>query len=544
MKQKFMSKHKVTTSVVAVMAASVLLLGGTFAWQSISQQALNEVASTVNPGGRLHDDFVDVTYGADEIAAYDVMTFDKDVYAENFTSLANNGVQIFARVRLDEYMELGKNAGAEIENEATPLVAGTNLSDKDTWSTYKYGEDSAYREYFEMSFGGKTVYMPTFNKDMNSLVADINGTFKANFNDYTDYALNDTKTADAVYAAIDDEGNNTTKTIEETHTAKETHSAYVISMEDYIAAVEAGTLEGAAFDGTGDFWVYDSDGWAYWANPIDPENATGLLLNGINRTETIINNDWYYAINVVAQFITYDDMGAENGTGFYDTTAGTVPSADALDLLNIIGVDVNYKVSNEAELATALAKGGTVTLNEDITITEALTVSKDTVLDLGDKKITYSGENDLFDEETKVWSLISVDGANLIINGNGTVEAKANDSFCIDVQNGGKVVINGGNYVGNISAVYVYSGEAAIYGGNFSIEQTSGIADKDYAFVLNCYNDNYKNGTAKITVCGGTFENFDPSAENAGDDGSYVKSGYLVKGNETNNKTTYTVTKK
>lgn len=440
MKQKFMSKHKVTTSVVAVMAASVLLLGGTFAWQSISQQALNEVASTVNPGGRLHDDFVDVTYGADEIAAYDVMTFDKDVYAENFTSLANNGVQIFARVRLDEYMELGKNAGAEIENEATPLVAGTNLSDKDTWSTYKYGEDSAYREYFEMSFGGKTVYMPTFNKDMNSLVADINGTFKANFNDYTDYALNDTKTADAVYAAIDDEGNNTTKTIEETHTAKETHSAYVISMEDYIAAVEAGTLEGAAFDGTGDFWVYDSDGWAYWANPIDPENATGLLLNGINRTETIINNDWYYAINVVAQFITYDDMGAENGTGFYDTTAGTVPSADALDLLNIIGVDVNYKVSNEAELATALAKGGTVTLNEDITITEALTVSKDTVLDLGDKKITYSGENDLFDEETKVWSLISVDGANLIINGNGTVEAKANDSFCIDVQNGGKVV--------------------------------------------------------------------------------------------------------
>lgn len=540
MEQKFMSKHEVTTSVVAVMVAAALLLGGTFAWQSISQQALNEVASTVNPGGRLHDDFVDVTYGADEIAAYDVMTFDKDVYAENFTSLANNGVQIYARVRLDEYMEFGKNAGAEIDNEATPLVAGTNLTDKDTWSTYRYGEDSAYREYFEMSFGGKTVYMPTFNKDMNSLVADINGTFKANFNDYTDYELNDTKTADAVYAAIDDEGNNTTKTIEETHTAKETHSAYVISMEDYIVAVEAGTLEGAAFDGTGDFWVYDSDGWAYWANPIDPENATGLLLNGINRTETIINNDWYYAINVVAQFITYDDMGAENGTGFYDTTAGTVPSVDALDLLNIIGVDVNYKVSNEAELATALAKGGTVTLNEDITITEALTVSKDTVLNLGDKKITYSGENDIFDEETKVWSLISVDGANLIINGNGTVEAKANDSFCIDVQNGGKVVINGGNYVGNISAVYVYSGEAAIYGGNFSIEQTSGITNKNYTYVLNCYNDNYKNGTAKITVCGGTFENFDPSAENAGDDGSYVKNGYVV----TNSDNTYTVTKK
>lgn len=517
------NKRKTITATLAIAAAVAMLLGGTFAWQSISQTALNEVASTVNPGGRLHDDFNNVT----ALANAQVMTFEKDVYAENFTSLANNGVQVYARVRLDEYMEFGKNAGSENESEAEPLVAGTNLTDKTTWSTYKFGEESAYRKYFDMSFGGQTTYMPTFNKDMNSLEADINGTFRANFEDYKDYRLeeNATETKNAVYAAKDAEGEITTKEVEETHTAKETLTSYVISMEDYQNAVAAGTLEGALFDGTGDFWVYDTDGWAYWANPIDPDSATGLLLDQISRTEEIINNDWYYGVNVVAQFITYDDMGAEDDTGFYDTTEGTVPTADALDLLNRIGVEVNYQVSTAEELEAALLKGGTVTLNENIVLTDALTVTKDTVLNLNGKNITC--DEDLYNDETKTWSLISVKGSSLVINGNGNIHAKENDTYCIDVRDNGKVVINGGNYAGNLVAVYVYEGEAVIYGGEFSIRQKS-EAGKEYRYMLNCFNRNYQNGTAKITVCGGTFHGFDPSNEQAGDDGSYVKAGYVV----------------
>lgn len=528
----FMSKKKTLTAVIASLVAVVIMLGGTFAWQSISQTALNEIKSTVNPGGRLHDDFVEIT--AD---GYNVMTYNKDVYAENFTSLTNNGVQIYARVRLDEYMEFGKNAGGDTANEATPLVAGTNLADKSTWSTYKFNEDSAYRDYFDMTFAGKTVYMPTFNKDMNSLEADINGTFENNFTDHTDYALGDEVTANATYAAQDDDGTITTTTKEETHTAAETLNSFIMPMDDYLAAVEAGTLDGNAFDGKGDFWVYDNDGWAYWANPINPDTATGLLLNGINRTEEIINNDWYYAINVVAQFITYDDMGQNNNTGFYDTSNGnTAPTADALDLLNRIGVKVNYNVETAAELEKALANGGTVTLTDDITLENAVAVKENTVLNLGGHKITTA--NDLWNdsEENGVWSLISVDGATLTVNGNGTVEAKENDSFCVDVRNGGKVVINGGKFVGNISAVYVKEGEAAIYGGEFSIMQLT--ADNEYDEMLNCYDANYANGTAKITVCGGAFTKFNPEASN---DGSFVKSGYSVSHDADTD--TYTVAK-
>lgn len=47
----------------------------------------------------------------------------------------------------------------------------------------------------------------------------------------------------------------------------------------------------------------------------------------------------------------------------------------------------------------------------------------------------------------------------------------------------------------------------------------------DKSFMLNCYDANYANGTAKITVCGGTFNNFNPEESK---DGSYVKAGYRV----------------
>lgn len=48
----------------------------------------------------------------------------------------------------------------------------------------------------------------------------------------------------------------------------------------------------------GDFWVWDDDGWAYWANAIQPDTATGLLLDGIElttrpATATITVSTWW-----------------------------------------------------------------------------------------------------------------------------------------------------------------------------------------------------------------------------------------------------------
>lgn len=53
-----------------------------------------------------------------------------------------------------------------------------------------------------------------------------------------------------------------------------------------------------------------------------------------------------------------------------------------------------------------------------------------------------------------------------------------------------------------------------INGGSFFIKQPAGNG-KDHNYVPNCYNENYENGTAKITVCGGIFEKFNLAADDS-----------------------------
>ena len=148
------------------------------------------------------------------------------MYVENFMSADEaGGVPIFARIRLDEYLETGMGAGIkdgmEGENQATPLIAGADINDVATWTTHlpeegdPAGTTSAFREYYTWEMGGKTVYMPTFLKNRDSLKADINGTLAGpdgdpatdgdRFGDYTEYQVGDTKTADAEYDADDND---------------------------------------------------------------------------------------------------------------------------------------------------------------------------------------------------------------------------------------------------------------------------------------------------------------------------------------------------
>ena len=168
-------------------------------------------------------------------------------------------------------------------------------------------------------------------------------------------------------------------------------------------------------------------------------------------------------------------------------------------------------ITTTADLRTALANGHSAKLAADITLDETISVpaGKDVVLDLDGHKI--SNTTDFWDEPAGNWSLISVQGGKLTIKGNGVFKAKADDCFAVDVQNGGELIIEDGEFVGNLDAVYVSEGSAVIKGGKFSIQQLNTTAGKEYEFTLNCLDANYKNGTAKITVYGGQFEKFNPA---------------------------------
>ena len=71
----------------------------------------------------------------------------------------------------------------------------------------------------------------------------------------------------------------------------------------------------------GDYWVIDSDGWAYWAAPLQPGDATGLLLNRVTQI-TSPQYDYFYGINVVAQMATKDLHEVDNFERFGDEANG------------------------------------------------------------------------------------------------------------------------------------------------------------------------------------------------------------------------------
>lgn len=186
-------------------------------------------------------------------------------------------------------------------------------------------------------------------------------------------------------------------------------------------------------------------------------------------------------------------------------------------------------VKDVAALKSVFNEGGVVALANNLVLDRTLSVpaGKEVVIDLNGK--TIRNTEDLWDVPNKFannWSLLSVKGGTLTIKGAGTLQAKENDCYAVDVQDGGKVVIEDGTYVGNIHAVYVYEGTAEIKGGKYSIQQTSGLPSP-YGYVLNCYDANRKNGTAKILVSGGEFVKFNPAdcaAEGAGT--NFVIAGY------------------
>ena len=184
--------------------------------------------------------------------------------------------------------------------------------------------------------------------------------------------------------------------------------------------------------------------------------------------------------------------------------------------------DVEYDTLQEA--VDAAAEGQTIVLLKDVDASSGVTVGKKVVLDMNGKKLYNTV--DIWDTS---WSLISVQAnGDLTITGNGTFAAKENDCYAVDVQDGGKVTIQNGTFIGNIHAVYVLTGTAIINGGTYTVQQKFSEA-KPYDFVLNCYDANHTNGTATITVNGGEFPQIDPSNCKAEGEGTnFVAAGVAV----------------
>ena len=209
-------------------------------------------------------------------------------------------------------------------------------------------------------------------------------------------------------------------------------------------------------------------------------------------------------------------------------TSQVIFNVEIVPIFNEPDYDIDLVNIKDVESLKALfATGGEATLAADLVLDKsvAVTPGKEVTLDLNGK--TISNTADLWNTAANDWSLLSVRGGSLTIKGAGTLQAKENDVYAVDVMDGGKVVIEDGTYVGNAHAVYVYEGTAEIKGGKYSIQQQSSNPDP-YGYVLNCYDDNRKIGKAKILVSGGEFVKFNPAdcaAEGAHT--NFLADGYM-----------------
>ena len=302
---------KKITALVSIAMILVLVATGTFAWVNFSQSIINEFdgkgkeVPEGNPGGTLHDD-------------YDKENGKKEVYIENW-----GDTPIYVRIRLDEYMEMGEGAGkkgsmTEIgfldhpDNKATPFIPGSNINKVWTWRPHAPWNNTVelcnpspknFHAYWEWKMGGSKIYLPAGSQKTNPSYVDQNTTFYPN-----------------LLAGL-----------------KQTQNAEVITMVKWHQLGKP----------IGNYWVVDADGWAYWAAPLYPGDATGLLLKSVTKIQEPADS-YYYAINVIAQMATkYGDLNYEN---FYDgSDEDHNATDDGEELLHIItggeGTAVSVKIN-------------------------------------------------------------------------------------------------------------------------------------------------------------------------------------------------------
>ena len=178
-----------------------------------------------------------------------------------------------------------------------------------------------------------------------------------------------------------------------------------------------------------------------------------------------------------------------------------------------------------------LAKEGTHTLVDDVTKSGNFSVgmfsTDDIIWDLNGHSITSSN--------TRGYGIFTLRGtAKLEINdtvGTGVVKNTADEYGFWTSTVGSKVIINGGNFEAATHVLYAQKGTIEVNGGTFKLTDAA-TADKDqngnFKFLLNCHDEDYVSGDAKIIVRGGKFYGFDPS-NTYGEPGgpvNYVADGY------------------
>ena len=189
------------------------------------------------------------------------------------------------------------------------------------------------------------------------------------------------------------------------------------------------------------------------------------------------------------------------------------------------------KYATLAAAVDAAKNGDTITLIADVEQNTMLVINKDITLNLAGKKIFNT--TDIWSDTNKTYELLSIE-AKVTITGNGTIDAKENDCYTINVKNG-DLTIENGTFFGNVSVVQVEKGKLTINGGKFDLHQKW---EGKNTYLINCIDDAFVDKTAEVAIYGGEFVDFDPNVSPEkkidGKTPSFAAPGVGITKNENN----------
>jgi len=342
---------------VNILVLAGIIFSSLFASMEVyATQSSTSQNSTSNAGGRLHNHF-------EHVLSWEVgQSANLDVFVENFMveeyqrnadgsyalDLENNrivfreaGEPIFVRVRMYEILELDSANGT---GQVVTVPANANMEDVSTWApripeNEVDGDSAFFRTHFSWAQNqdgdnlNQIWYVPTFNRNPDSHETDVRG---ASF-DPRGALVPNTNSTNIRYGtgmAFPLEaggilGNEWAEDGDVVHTSflyldhatfhtREQRARQTINPKETIWMEDWLLLERE--EKIGPFWVLDTDGWAYWAQALQPGTSTGVLLdeityNGFAAINSLEVDSWQYYIFVNSQMATawyWEKTFAEN----------------------------------------------------------------------------------------------------------------------------------------------------------------------------------------------------------------------------------------
>ena len=288
------------------------------------------------------------------------------------------------------------------------------------------------------------------------------------------------------------------------------------------------------------------DGATVTSNSVAPitvknKNAEGeevsITLNAPGSTVTLSGGQWTTISGEVSENTLIINGNARIQS--INLTKGNVivevPRSE--DIATVISGEINlgegysithrtYEITNEN--SSKLGGVGEMILQEDLTRTSSvvapLAPAYNAVWNLNNHNITVTGT-------PKSGVYLNRYSSNLEVKGTGVIHIE-NSYGLWNSTTSGKIVVNDGVTIeAQTHVLYAEKGVIEVNGGSFKLTNAN-TAEKDakgnFKFLLNCYDANYKAGTANIIVKGGKFYGFNP-AESYGESDlpvSFVAEGY------------------